>query len=98
MPLITCPDCEARISDLAPACPHCGRPADADLDTGTVQPIELTAKHWKGLRMAGWAVALGGALLASSSLPGNEPARCPGNFRRYRNGRLERAFAWWHHG
>lgn len=27
MPLITCPDCSKEISDLAPACPNCGRPA-----------------------------------------------------------------------
>lgn len=26
MPLISCPDCEKRISDGAPACPNCGRP------------------------------------------------------------------------
>jgi hypothetical protein len=26
MALITCPDCEASISDAAPACPKCGRP------------------------------------------------------------------------
>jgi hypothetical protein len=27
VPLITCPDCSKEISDLAPACPNCGRPA-----------------------------------------------------------------------
>lgn len=27
MPLITCPDCQNEISDAAPACIHCGRPA-----------------------------------------------------------------------
>jgi hypothetical protein len=26
MPLITCPDCSAEVSDAAPACPKCGRP------------------------------------------------------------------------
>lgn len=26
MSLITCPDCEQRVSQFAPACPHCGRP------------------------------------------------------------------------
>ena len=29
MSLITCPDCEQRVSQFAPACPHCGRPASA---------------------------------------------------------------------
>jgi len=27
MPLQTCPDCEGKVSSLAPSCPHCGRPA-----------------------------------------------------------------------
>lgn len=27
MPLIACPDCHRQISDAAPACIHCGRPA-----------------------------------------------------------------------
>jgi len=27
MGLIECPDCEGKVSDSAPACPHCGRPA-----------------------------------------------------------------------
>ena len=26
MPLLSCPDCGHRVSDLAPACPSCGRP------------------------------------------------------------------------
>ena len=26
MPLVTCPDCSASVSDAAPACPKCGRP------------------------------------------------------------------------
>ena len=29
MPLIDCPDCRKKISDAAPACPQCGRPADS---------------------------------------------------------------------
>lgn len=29
MSLITCPDCEQRVSPHAPACPHCGRPISA---------------------------------------------------------------------
>jgi hypothetical protein len=26
MGLIDCPDCKGKVSDIAPACPHCGRP------------------------------------------------------------------------
>ena len=29
MPLTTCPDCSASVSDAAPACPKCGRPLAA---------------------------------------------------------------------
>lgn len=29
MALLTCPDCHGKVSDSAPACPHCGRPATA---------------------------------------------------------------------
>jgi hypothetical protein len=34
MALVTCPDCQAQISDAAPACPRCGRPAQAAFQTG----------------------------------------------------------------
>ncbi len=45
MPLTKCPDCEANVSDLARACPKCGRPIPPtvataaqkfDADTGQV--------------------------------------------------------------
>ena len=36
MALVTCPDCKSEISDAAPACPKCGRPA-------TVQPATAVA-------------------------------------------------------
>ena len=26
MGLIECPDCDGKVSDIAPTCPHCGRP------------------------------------------------------------------------
>ena len=26
MPLVTCKDCSAQVSDKAHSCPHCGRP------------------------------------------------------------------------
>ncbi|MGK2941285.1 MAG: hypothetical protein ACSLFJ_06345 [Immundisolibacter sp.] len=60
MALIACPECAREVSTLASTCPQCGYPIDDD----DVQPIELTAKHWKGARIRGWAIALGGALLA----------------------------------
>lgn len=32
MPLIPCPDCGTEVSDIAPACPRCGRPATAPVE------------------------------------------------------------------
>lgn len=84
MPLITCPDCSAQISDAAPACPRCGRPAAT---TPWAQPAaspDLTRDahgNWlppgpnastataTGAELGGSAVAvLGGLLLAASPL------------------------------
>lgn len=31
MALLTCEDCGGQVSDAAPACPSCGRPADGEL-------------------------------------------------------------------
>lgn len=41
MPLVTCPDCHATMSDRAPSCPHCGCP------NGNLPPAEQTAKIYK---------------------------------------------------
>jgi hypothetical protein len=38
MSLVTCPDCQAQISTIAPACPRCGRPL------ATQRPIEVATK------------------------------------------------------
>lgn len=46
MALVTCPDCEHRISDAAPACIHCGRPMTAVAkvdDAPVVQPVVVRA-------------------------------------------------------
>src|SRR6266704_3838043 len=47
MALITCPDCGKQISDKAPACPKCGRPAalpleEPSLDENAVKLVQLT--------------------------------------------------------
>jgi len=39
MPLIQCPDCGKEISDLAPACPNCGRPKGTSLPSTSEQPL-----------------------------------------------------------
>ena len=40
MALVKCPDCQKEHSDLAQACPNCGRPIRAVV-------VEQTAKRWK---------------------------------------------------
>src|SRR5215218_8455153 len=41
MPLVTCPDCGNRISDSAPACIHCGRPAAAGFAPAPLDPAAV---------------------------------------------------------
>lgn len=53
MALITCPDCQKQISDQAPACPHCGRPAQPAVPPEKVQTIEATGKKYKGMQLIG---------------------------------------------
>jgi hypothetical protein len=39
MALLTCPDCQGKVSDSAPTCPHCGRPMKiAPVAAPPVQP------------------------------------------------------------
>lgn len=62
MALIDCPDCQKKISDLAPACPFCGRPMRAE----AVPPseparraaltIEATGKKWKARQILWFCV------------------------------------------
>ena len=44
MPLLTCPDCNNLVSDLAPACPKCGRPMKAATPPAA-QPAPTAAKR-----------------------------------------------------
>ena len=40
MALCECPDCGGKVSDQAPACPHCGRPSDSGKrDTSASRPV-----------------------------------------------------------
>ena len=44
MALLTCPDCRGKVSDLAPACPHCGRPMAAKAVSDQLPKREGDAK------------------------------------------------------
>jgi len=45
MPLIDCPDCGKKISDAAPACPQCGRPASQELTLEVAQKFLQYAQY-----------------------------------------------------
>lgn len=45
MALLTCPDCGGKVSDIAPACPHCGRPMGIEAGKpGSPAPAEAGTK------------------------------------------------------
>jgi hypothetical protein len=75
MPLVTCPDCGNRISELAHACPNCGWPALAILKT----TAERNAISPKRLELTVFQFAL--AFLASLMLL----ALIAGGIRFYQN-------------
>lgn len=51
MTLITCPDCRQPVSDLAPACPHCGRPGGISTPSPTGPAPDCS--HCEGARQSG---------------------------------------------
>lgn len=63
MALIECPDCGRQVSDVAPACPGCGRPMHATV-------IEQTNKSIKAVKLVGGLIFFLGlpALLFNMSL------------------------------
>ena len=82
MGLVSCPDCNTRVSDAAPACPSCGRPiagalgGRAYLDprpTGTVQTIERTGKGLKLASLLTVPLLLVGIVVLCIGFSGNKP-------------------------
>ncbi len=50
MALVSCPECNKEISNLAAACPHCGYPIEKSPtipSPNKVTTVELTGKKWK---------------------------------------------------
>jgi len=41
MGLTSCPDCEGKVSDIAPTCPHCGRPFEQNVKN----PAAIVPSH-----------------------------------------------------
>ena len=70
MALITCPDCENRISDQAASCPHCGRPvsAQSSMKVGREKAIELTSKRLKLISICSVAAIVIGLVTVVSAV------------------------------
>lgn len=50
------------MSNLAPACPNCGRPMDSST-RGGAQTVEATGKWWKGIQAVGIAALFFGIVI-----------------------------------
>ncbi len=78
MALVTCPDCGSEVSDAAPACPKCGRPASKPL----VAQVPVTHGKRNGCLMlfVATVVLIGIGQIArpsSSAAPGVPTAQAP---------------------
>jgi len=84
MGLITCPDCEKQISELAPAGPSCDRPIQpppSQKPAESVQTIQATEKKLKALQLIGALLTLISVIIAmSGSSIGRGARRCGGDF------------------
>jgi hypothetical protein len=101
MPLVTCPDCQHQISDTAPLCVHCGRPASAEIDLrcprcGSDQTQSVSVAYAQGTSsFAGaerglWAyasgdVAVGGERFRGASHTTLAQTLAPPQYRTYRS-------------
>ncbi|MDR2207832.1 MAG: WG repeat-containing protein [Azoarcus sp.] len=69
--LITCPDCQKQISDLAPACPNCGRPGPFE-GLGPVTPAKAAMTPAPGAKsrrgMGKWVLGLLVAILVAGGV------------------------------
>lgn len=48
MPLIACPECTGRVSNLAKACPHCGYPVQEQQETPEERLLSVSPKMFGG--------------------------------------------------
>lgn len=88
MPLLTCPDCQHRVSDKAHACPNCGRPMAATT-------VEQTAKKYKGWQVIGCILFFVGLIAwLAGSWGFGVPTLVIGTMLYV----CSRAGAWWDHG
>jgi hypothetical protein len=105
MALIKCSDCHKEISDLAPACPNCGRPNPNQVVTSQVPnrnqvvTMQATGKLYKAMQAIGVLLSIIGVVSCIASAYSTEPSE-GGNSTLligvavYLIGRIG---AWWHH-
>lgn len=91
MALVTCPDCHQSISNVASACPQCGRPRDRD---GARVATQLTATPIKAAQAVGVLLTAFG-LYGLATDAGYGIAAAVLGVLLYLGARLT---AWWHHG
>ncbi len=87
MPLLTCPDCGRQVSDVAPSCPGCGRPAAAPnyaafAQPQAVAPVPKPGRFPKWIAVVGVAafvvpVAIGFILSRSAGTTADHPSQTP---------------------
>ncbi len=70
MPLIKCSDCSNEVSDVALACPNCGRPI-SNLEIPSVNTIEETSKKFKLGRLMSLTVMWLSAIVLFAGAKGN---------------------------
>lgn len=87
MPLITCPDCEARVSPAVPECVRCGRPLRAREAKAETPAGPVGMRRGIKLLVLGWGFLLMVAALFLTTVPETE-----GRARRRQLG-MEKALA-----
>lgn len=102
MALVTCSDCGKQISDAAPACPGCGRPAvrlatmpdrPAPSYSPSVTTVEQTGKRWKAMKLWSALLVFGGVLTMGVSPTAGVLMFFAGVVLYV----FARSGAWWHH-
>ncbi|NUN94545.1 MAG: zinc-ribbon domain-containing protein [Candidatus Omnitrophica bacterium] len=99
MALVSCPECQREVSNVATACPHCGYPLDLKPE---VTPIELTGKKWKLFQAWGCGLIclalIVGIPMAASGESAGEGLAILGTLLGFLFFLVGRLGGWWHHG
>lgn len=91
--LISCPDCQTKVSNNAPSCPKCGYPLKATT-------VEQTSKKWKALQLLAFVLILiGMPWTCIGAMVGNIPLEAMSLFvAGLLVWLIASICAWWYHG